>query len=173
MEMLNKKVFDIHGTSLSEETIVAIRMVKDFIQHCGGTNNVSITKDMVKSCQFAHSHYVLYLDEKKKEEETPQQQLQKEAEKKEAAEEARVAEEKNMEKKNELLGGIEMFQNYIQIAEKTIVNGNEEMGKLLKSNVLVQKDCQLVQGKIDMGIKRKATYQTELEELKKKLSKLL
>ena len=47
------------------------------------------------------------------------------------------------------------------------------MGKLLKSNVLVKKDCQLVQGKIDMGIKRKVTYQTELEELKKKLSKLL
>ena len=101
---LNKKVLNIHGTSLSEETIVAITMVKDFIQHCGSTNNVSITKDIVKSCQFAHSRYVLYLDEKKKEEETRQQQLQKEAEEKEAAEEARVAEEKNMEKKNELLG---------------------------------------------------------------------
>ena len=45
---INKFLFNIHGQSTGEKTIVGVRFVKDFINRNGGEQNVSITKSLLK-----------------------------------------------------------------------------------------------------------------------------
>jgi len=48
-----------------ENTIVALRIVKDTIRLFGSETCVSITKDLLSAARKAHSEYLLYLDEQR------------------------------------------------------------------------------------------------------------
>ena len=169
---LNKHLLATHGSTTDEDTIVAIRLVKDFIVHNGGTNNVVITKEMIASSNSAWSRYELFLQRKRDEECARKAQLEKEAKEKQAAEDQSEKAKKRDEEKEQILSDIAMFGNYLQLSEKTIVSANEEMRKLLNSGTLVKKDIQLCQAKSEMAIKRKQESETGIASLKKKLSKL-
>ena len=43
--------FEVHGAAIQEDTIIALRLVKDQIIKKGGVMNIQITKDLVKKCQ--------------------------------------------------------------------------------------------------------------------------
>ena len=48
---LNKNVHAVHGFSIKEETLEAIRMVKDFIIRNNGVMNIEISKDLIEHCK--------------------------------------------------------------------------------------------------------------------------
>ena len=135
---LNKYLLDTHGHSINEETIVAIRLVKDFISHNGGTNNVVITKEMIQSSKSAWSRYDVYLQNKKDEENARKKQLEneaaaKQAAAKQAAEKERHKTKKSDQEKGQILSDITMWENNLELSQKMIVSSNEEMRNLVNS----------------------------------------
>ena len=54
---LNKNVLTVHGFSIKEETLEAIRMVKDFIIRNNGVMNIEISKDLIEHCKVSHTRY--------------------------------------------------------------------------------------------------------------------
>ena len=75
---INKILLDRHGPNLAEETIEALRTVKDFIIQSGGFLKVEITKSMMNKCKGSRTRYKEFLEEQKKTE--AEQQKQKEIE---------------------------------------------------------------------------------------------
>ena len=55
-----------HGASIDEETREAIHLVKDYTHHCGGINNMNISKEMIISSKHAQSRYENYLQEQRR-----------------------------------------------------------------------------------------------------------
>ena len=66
---INKYVLQVHGLQIKEDTIEAVRLVKEQIIKRNGIMDVPITKDLLKSCQSASQKYNVYLEAKKDEEE--------------------------------------------------------------------------------------------------------
>jgi len=48
--------------SLSERSIVTVRVVKEVVCVFGSCTKVSITKDLIHSVRYAHSEYALFLE---------------------------------------------------------------------------------------------------------------
>lgn len=56
----------VHGFSIKEETLEAIRLVKDYIIQNEGVCNVTVTKELMKSCEASRTRYECYLSNQKK-----------------------------------------------------------------------------------------------------------
>ena len=160
---MNKPI-DIHGCNIGEETIEAIRLVKDHIIKSGGLEYVSITN----MCGNASSKYKEYLQVK-------EQLAQKEAAADKANEEAVALEQKDKEK-TEKLREIDVDMRFIRtaigIADQSVVEGNDNLSCCIRSKTLDRKKIEQAQAKIDMGIKRKAELVSEMVLIEKKKSKL-
>ena len=63
---VNKHLLQIHGSNTGEETLEALKIVKDSITRKGGIENVKVTKAMIESCKNAHTFYISELSERKK-----------------------------------------------------------------------------------------------------------
>ena len=63
---INKSVLQIHGTSLEEDTIVALQLVKDYIVLNNGVDKIDIEESHIASCRNARTCYATILNEKKK-----------------------------------------------------------------------------------------------------------
>ena len=61
---INKAILDVHGSSLKEKTIEALRLVKDYLVKSTGCLNVTITKQMISSVKSAYAKYKLDLETK-------------------------------------------------------------------------------------------------------------
>ena len=72
---INKHILDIHGHSLKEDTIEAIRVVKDAILRYPSLLDIPITKEMIKNVKASRQRYQADLEVKR-------QLLEKEAAKK-------------------------------------------------------------------------------------------
>ena len=59
----NKEVLE---QNLSERNLMAKRVIKDFIKHVGGIQNIEVTKELLQSAQSARQMYFSYLEESKK-----------------------------------------------------------------------------------------------------------
>ena len=44
---LNKNLLDVHGFSTSEQTIISLRLVKDYIHHDGGSTKFPISDSLL------------------------------------------------------------------------------------------------------------------------------
>ena len=137
---LNKFLLDIHGSSIHNSTIESNRLVKDFLHHSGGTNNVEITKEMIISSRGARFRYEAYLQEKKRQEEELPKQIQNIAEEKEILD----WNNKKIKEIEQVDTDIETLRIGVQVAEKSIEDGNEELSNCLKSKMLNRKDVQIV-----------------------------
>ena len=174
---INKHMLQIHGNSLGEETIVAIRLVKDHIVHCGGLSNVLLTDSLLDSCRAARSRYQNDLEAKRK-------QAEKESAAKAAAAEAEAAAQVALaarKKKDEKLDSIEKEMKGVKagiaVADETNQEANEELKVILnKSNTLskTQFVAQVtkVQAKIDMATKRKQELTEEMDVILEKKRKI-
>ena len=61
---INKAIIDSHGTSLSEDMIIALRRVKHRILQVGGILNFPITIPILESVKSSRSRYVQELKSK-------------------------------------------------------------------------------------------------------------
>ena len=58
---INRDILQVHGSSIKEDTIVAVRMVKDHIIADKGMMNIPITRGLLKSCSDAYQKYEVHL----------------------------------------------------------------------------------------------------------------
>ena len=63
---LNKNVLAVHNFSIKEETLEAIRIVKDFINRNNGVMNIEISKDLIEHCKVSHTRHQCYLNKQRK-----------------------------------------------------------------------------------------------------------
>ena len=55
---INKILLDAHGHSIKEDTIVALRFVKDKLHSIGGATKFVINQNLIESCKAAHAKSV-------------------------------------------------------------------------------------------------------------------
>ena len=56
----------IHRCSTIDVTIVALRLVKDFIIKRGGIEKIKVTQELLRSCQRARERYGTFLEQQRK-----------------------------------------------------------------------------------------------------------
>ena len=66
---INKSLLSIHGYSIKDETIVALRLVKDFIIETGGIEKFKVTQELLRPCKRARERYGAFLEQQRKVEE--------------------------------------------------------------------------------------------------------
>ena len=142
-------MLDIHGATTSEDTIEALRLVKDFIIRSAGIENINISKSMIKDCQNSHQLYTAKLNEGKRQKRLQDENAQKEKEKEQKAREL-----------EEIDNDILVVKNGVKVVDASTLEGNQEIDKLLKKSNLDRNALANAHSKIAMGVKRKE----ELEE---------
>ena len=155
---INKAILAVHGFSIKEDTLEALRLVKDFLILNGGGDEVEVTKELRKSCEASHARYECYLSQQKKIEE-------EEAARKKTEEELKKDEIKSLEREREIL------LKSIKVADNCIEEGNIELESITKSKTINRDKLIGSQTKISMGIKRKSELSQELNELEKKMKR--
>ena len=63
---INKYLLSIHENSIGDKTIVALRLVKDFICSEGGFSNIITKGKLLQSVKSSHSRYQIYLEVQRK-----------------------------------------------------------------------------------------------------------
>ena len=74
---INKILLEIHGSSIKEETIVALRRVKVFIIKSGNINIFVVGKDLLSSLGDASKRYKSFLAEQEKQATQEKEQAKK------------------------------------------------------------------------------------------------
>ena len=139
----------IHGYSTKDETIVALRLVKDFIIERGGIKEIKVTQELLRSCEKARERYGVFLEQQRKVEEQMKQ--------------ARVNEglaKQTKDAVSEVESETRFLKKGIEVAEMSVEEGNYELGEAMKGKTFNRDKIVLCQSKITMGLKRK----TELNE---------
>ena len=157
---INKHVLQVHGTSLKEDTIVALPLVKDQIIKHNGIMNIKITKDLLKSCQDASKWYKTLLEAQKLENKWKIIRVF------EAAAIQKAANEKEGEREELKLCKVDLesLKAVIKVAENVVLEGNKELGQIIQKKPFNQKKL--------MGLKRKTELQFEVQTVVKKIQKL-
>ena len=65
---INKRLLEKHGSSIGENTLEAIRIIKDFLILSGGQDGIKISSEMIEECRASHSKYEKYKAEQEKKE---------------------------------------------------------------------------------------------------------
>ena len=117
---ITKILLDAHGTTIDNDTIIALRFVKDHLQKIDGARNFKFTTNLIESCENAHSKY-LVAEEKKKmqqEKETKPQQVEMEEKEKAKNRDSRLQSIESMLKTCKL---------NMKVAEDSIQEGNAQL----------------------------------------------
>ena len=129
---INKHILDIHGHSLKEHTIEALRVVKDAILHYPSLRDISVTKEMLQNLKALWQRYQADLEAKRL-------LLEREAAKKREEEQRRKDLERQGELKKEHSKELKMVktalsqtENGICIADESIDEGNRIQGTFIK-----------------------------------------
>lgn len=157
---INKAILAVHGFSIKEDTLEALRLVKDFLILNGGGDEVEVTKELRKSCEASHARYKCYLSQQKKIEEEEAARKKTEEELKQKKDEI-----ESLEREREIL------LKSIKVADNCIEEGNIELESITKSKTINRDKLIGAQTKISMGIKRKSELSQELNELEKKMKR--
>ena len=158
---INKSLLIIHGYSTKDETIAALRLVKDFVIERGGIEEIKVTQELLRSCERARERYGTFLEQQRKVEE--QMKL------------ARVKEGLAKQTKaavSEVDNEIRFLKKGIEVAETSVEEGNHELGEAMKGKTLNRDKIVLCQSKITMGLKRKTELNENLRKLEEKKMKL-
>ena len=153
---LNKTLLCVHRASIGEETIEAVRFVKNVIIRNRGLANIQVPHSLIRSSQNARQWYESYLVEKRRLEE---EEKEKNQEKDSWISAKRAWENKQIE------CDIDQLKAGLEVAEQSVIEGNNDFAKSLKSWSLDRKEIVCVQSKINMGVKRKIEFNREIIEL--------
>lgn len=157
---VNKHLLNIHGSAVGEQTIHALRLVKDFIVRSEGFSNVVVTKSLIRDCQNSHALYTAQrLEEDRQRELVANDTRQRENEQQKAAELEEID--------NDLM----VIERGIEIAEAAIKEGNDELEGLLRQSSLDRNALASAHGKTSMGVKRKTELESALAVVKEKRRK--
>ena len=159
---ITKKHLELHGNKTDEDTLNALRNIKDYFVQNGGSENFEVTIDLISKAKKSHVQHDIYQAEKEKLE----RRLLEDAttKKKEAESQGKLAEIKRY---------IGVLQNNIKMAEKIIKEGNERVQSHLLRKVLNRDKLTQSNVKVATGVKRKEELSLEIQELNKEREKLV
>lgn len=157
---ITNQQLDLHSDNLSENMLVAIRTIKDYLIQNGGLSGFEITVDLITRCQNSHAQYLIH--------EAEMQKLKKETV---AANEAQKTEHEKDDQTAVIESQIGLLQSGVRMSEKLAKEGQEEMKKLLMKKVLDREALTQANEKVTAGMKRKEELSTEIKELEKKKKK--
>ena len=155
---INKYMLSIHGGNIDNDTLVALRMVKDHLLVEGGTNKVDCNRQLLTSVKQAYGRYVSDLEAKR---------LMDEKTKNQAKEREAVENEENERKEAlaKLSADITMRKNGLKVAEDSIEEGSAKLQQELTAPKISRGRLQQAQSMIDMGLSRKRLLEDEIKSL--------
>ena len=161
---INKSMLKVHGHSLGEDTLEALRVVKDAIVNSGSVLNIRITHTLIMSVKNFYQKYQADLGAKRK--------LKEEAERRKRAteEEAKQLKTKSTEddEVSKIDEEIKSKRAGIAVADETIFDGNRKFQIALRQKCISRSEIQNAQSQIEMGLQRKQTLEREILELEGK-----
>ena len=129
---INKNILKVHGYSTKEDTLIALRFVKNVLILKGGHLKIRLSKDLFTSSRGARSSYVACLEAQKLE-----QEMEK---KRKIDEEAEREKAKEKDKKSDVLkrsdGDLELLHAGIRVAENAVEERNTDLGEVMAKKQL-------------------------------------
>lgn len=165
---INKYLLSVHGDSLKEETIVALRLIKDELCAVGGLSNFQVTKSLLKSVEASYRRYQDFLEAER----TIKQNLEKLQREKEIHEQEKEEEGNKENMKIQMGKDIEYTKDEIKQLESTMEEANKTISTALREDVFCKKKVASASTLIDMAIERKQKLNETLKELVEKKQKL-
>ena len=162
---INKAMLDVHGHSLGESTIEALRFVKDALLQYSSILDIPITRSLLDNVKDARRRYVADLESAKKIEQ------EEEARKKKLEAQNKVEAEKSQEL-SVVRASLHQLQNSLAVADDSVKEGNDQLKQLLSQKNCTKQLLQRAQSKIEMGLKRRAELEANQDVLKKKLREI-
>ena len=164
---INKILLESHGYTIANDTVSALRLVKDMIHRHGGVCKFPMTNKLLCNVRNSHSRYVDHLEHER--------QLVKEEQallaKKVAAESAAAAKKAQSES---LIDKIKTCELQLDAANDIVEDANREIQSVLGSSgkKVDKHQMQLATSKLQVGMDRKKKLDMDLKELRAKKAKL-
>ena len=158
---ISKHLLSLHGSLIKDETIVALRMVKDYILSVGGITKVSVNKELLSSVKSARQRYESDLAAKRRLEEAKQSENEKKQEIDSLNEELPLIDKQ-----------LKMKENSIKVALETVEEGNKNLEKELAAPKSSKGKMQQAQLMISVGLERKRKLEEEIKELEVEKAKV-
>ena len=127
---INKHLLSLHGSLIKDESIVALRMVKDYILSVGGITKVSVNKQLLSSVKSARQCYESDLAAKCRLKEAKQSEKEKKQEIDSLNEELQLIDKQ-----------LKMKENGIKVILETVEEGNKNLEKECRSKEFEGKDA--------------------------------
>ena len=158
---INKHLLSLHRSSIKDETIVVLRMVKGYILSVGGITKASVNKQRLSSVKSARQCYESDLAAKRRLEEAKQSEKEKKQKIDSLNEELQLIDEQ-----------LKMKENGIKVALETVEERNKNLEKELAAPKSLKGKMQQAQSMISMGLERKRTLEEEIKELEVEKAKV-
>ena len=165
---INKIMMEAHGYTIDNETISALRLVKDAIHRVGAVHKFTISRKLITSCFESYNKYHEYTNAKLKQKERDEALKAQ----KEEAVARKQAQKRELESINSEIVSVEL---QMKAADEIIAEGNKELGDVLQSTdkkKVDKKKIEGVQSKLAIGIGQKRQLEERLDKLKKKKVKM-
>ena len=163
---INKHLLSIHGNFINEETIAALRLIKNHLFKVGGPTKLKMTPKLLVSVKNSFQRYNADLEAKR--------EYRERIEKEKAQRKAEIEESKQQgENLSQIENDIANTKDDFKSAEMILQNANEHLSKEMKKTKLYKEGIMKSQSVIQMSIDRKRILGISLNELKKKKGELL
>ena len=169
---INKRMIQLHGTSIQTETIEAIRLVKDTILCYGSRFDIPMTKALTESVKLSHSRYQADLKHKRELKEAEERKVAEKIQAAKEEEQRKQEQSKKNEEKSTLQASLQQLDNGILVADNLIESGNEELKALLLKKTATKKQLQTCQSKIETGVKRRKELVEQKEVIGKRMKEI-
>lgn len=156
MEMQTSKEASRHN--IQEETMKAVRLVKDYLIQSGELKNVVTNKHLIQMCSDAHLTYLSEQGLKRKE-------AEKEKVDKDKAQREEAAAVKERKKSCETETGMKFVKTTISVVDKSVAEGNLAFQACMMCTSLNRNRLEQAQAKMDMGLKCKAALELQLTDI--------
>lgn len=160
---INKEVIE-GRVMLKEDTIIALRFVKDHILHHGGVENFPITRQLLNYVANARNEYQKYLEDERS------KSVVNEKRKREADE---IEQQRKRVKKDvaQMKIAITEKETELKSAQNLVDTGNKMLENELKNKQISKQKLQQAKAMIDMGLNKQKTIKKEIDSIKLKLEK--
>ena len=143
---INKQMRESHGYTIDDDTVVAIRMVKDHLSRIGGVLNFNVSPAVIRYAKGAYNKYKADLIAKKAATEKEKQEKEQSRQAAHSAQQASRSELSEIEEK------IVQMKTMIQTSTEIIQEGNAQLQAAIIKKVLDRNEIQSAHAKIDIGL---------------------
>ena len=149
---------------MQNDTISALRFVKDELNRVGGVLNFPIIQNLITQVKGARAKYMADLEEKNR--------LRQEVEKRIKESQAAISKAQIAKTECEKIDSeIKKCEVNLKVANKIVEDGNKQLQDVLSKSKLDRNKIQQAQSKIETGLERKRKIENKLHSLQQKRKK--